>query len=148
MDFSFGEFMFGLKIFTQNTKAMSKKFKELKVIEVPASGKANWLGGAFCHAFVYSKFKGNFLVKGYYEEVKEYIKKNYSHYFVNYTLFGYNGFRDIWDFWLDSVSLWEPDRKYSRRKNSHKWFVGDRSVGIELYFRRLPKRWIKEFDRF
>lgn len=63
-----------------------KKFKE---IEVPASGKNGWAGGAYTMAFVYSN-KGNFVVKGFFEEVKNFLKKKKNEgwkYFANYTMF-------------------------------------------------------------
>jgi hypothetical protein len=128
--------------------------KELKVIEIPASGKPNWSGGAYCIAFLYTKTKGNLIVKGYYQEVEDYIKNDYTHYFVNYTLWSNGQSRSIWSFWADGYYISAPARKKDKpsrfydNKPSYKWrlrkfFADDKT---ELTFRRFPKRWIKEFD--
>ena len=124
--------------------------KELNVIEVPASGRKNWSGGAYTIAFLYTKNNGNLIVKGYYDEVKDYIKNNYTHYFVNFTLWSNKQFRDIWYFWLSNYYIAEPDRKKIKgRKPRYKWVVRkffSNDVENKLQFRRFPKRWIKEFD--
>jgi len=84
--------------------------KELTPIIISSSGERTWLGGAYVLAFVYSK-KGNFLVKGYMNEVKEYIKKTYTHYFVNYSLWHNGEHRNFWSFWKNNVGIFEPARK-------------------------------------
>jgi hypothetical protein len=128
--------------------------KELNVIEVPASGKSDWYGGAYCIAFVYSKYKGNFVLKGYVDEVKAYLKNNYTHYFVNLTLWSSHGFRSIWDFWKDNYHISQPDRRrvkpvrHYKNKPEYKWvlkaFYKDDNTALK--FKRFPKRWIPEFD--
>lgn len=145
------------KIWTK--KQLAALNKKYPVIEVPASGKSGWSGGAYCLCFVYSKYKGNFVLKGYYEEVKEYLKKNYTHYFCNFSLWhrGFN--RDIWDFWKENISIFEPSRR--KRKGGREkfevrpysiWFEDDATTEekdkMALKFKRLPKRWIPEFDKF
>jgi hypothetical protein len=126
--------------------------KELTPIEVLSTGNRGWSEGAYVLAFVYAK-KGNFLLKGYIREVENYIARNYTHYFVNLSLW-YNGrHRDIWKFWKDGVGIFKPSRKKSRH-TLYKWRVKDYSTcdnqgnARELKFRRLPKRWIKEFEQF
>jgi hypothetical protein len=128
--------------------------KELKVIEVPASGNPDWYDGAYCLVFVYSKYKGNFVVKGYRGEVEKYLKDNYTHYFANYTLWSSYGFRSIWRFWNDNYHIYQPDRRRQKpdrdypNKPHYKWRLHNYSKEnkISLEFRRFPKRWIKEFD--
>lgn len=128
--------------------------KQLEVIEVPASGKPNWYQGAYCLVFVYSKYKGNFMLKGYRFEVQEYLKENYTHYFVNYTLWSNEGFRSIWSFWKDGYYISQPDRKRTKpdsmylNKPKYKWSLHNFSKEnrVDLKFRRFPKIWIKEFD--
>jgi hypothetical protein len=44
------------------------------VIEVEPSGKPNWSGGAWCLAWTYTE-KGNFLLKGFYGDIQDYIKQ-------------------------------------------------------------------------
>jgi len=134
------------------------------IIDVPASGNPEWMGGARTLAFVYSKNNGNFILRGYYTEVREYLAKNYTHYFVNYTLWAHGEHRDIWDFWKDSVGIFTPTKKkrnwkYQVRRYSNSYLndydmsakeIVDMKVENEkktLKFKRLPKRWIPEFDQ-
>lgn len=63
-----------------------KLWKDVR--EIPASGIPNWGGGAYTLAFVYST-EGNFLCKGYFKEVEEYLKglaDSGLKFFVNYSL--------------------------------------------------------------
>ena len=124
--------------------------KELEIIEVPASGRPNWGGGAYCIAFLYTKTKGNLIVKGYYKEVDDFIQKNYTHYFVNFTLWSHGMSRSIWRFWADGYYISDPNRQKSKhgRNVNYKWKIRSfyQDNKNELTFRRFPKRWIKEFD--
>jgi len=146
-----------VKIYEKRQRALNNK--KYPVIDVPASGKRKWSGGAYTLCFVYSKYNGNFVLKGYHDEVREYLKKNYTHYFCNFSLW-YRGFnRDIWDFWKEDISIFEPSRrkrkgareKYEVRPYSS-WFEDDVTTEekkkMSLKFKRLPKRWIPEFDMF
>jgi len=137
--------------------------KEIKYqeINIPASGKSGMMGGAYTIAFMYSKHNGNIVFKGYMREIEEYIKKNYTHYFVNYCLWHKGVHRDIWKFWKKNVIIWEPDpdSKLQRSfRNPYKWLV-KRSKDpywegevpdddkLQYEFKRMPKRWIPEFDK-
>jgi hypothetical protein len=135
--------------------------KKYPVIDVPASGKRMWGGGAYVLCFVYSKFNGNFVLRGYHDEVEKYLKKNYTHYFCNFSLWSGGFNRDIWHFWKDGIGIFEPHRcsktfkgkdrwKFQVRPYSHWWEDEDEEKEkIEpLWFKRLPKRWIPEFDNF
>ena len=144
--------------------------KQYPVIEVPADGKSGMVGGAYVLAFVYSKCKGNLVVKGYMREVEQYIEKNIkTHYFVNYSLWYLGSHRDIWKFWKDGIGIHEPtrstrrgkpkkeDRKFvvrpyvdwnydlSEEEREEKYREADEQA---LKFKRMPKRWIPEFDKF
>lgn len=142
--------------------------KQYPVINIEPDGKSGMMGGAYVLAFVYSKHKGNVVVKGYLREVEEYIKKNFTHYFVNYSLWYMGSHRDIWNFWKKEIGIHEPTRSCKRGKISKK----DRKFVVRpyvewnydsaeererlhkeadekaLYFKRMPKRWIPEFDKF
>ena len=147
------------KYFPKAERAIEKKLKALNnkkypVIEVPASGKSGWSGGAYTLCFVYSKHKGNFVLKGYYEEIQEYLKKNYTHYFCNFSLWHRGMNRDIWSFWKDGVGIFEPNKDMKRWKWEVRPYTGGRKdISLEesenkcLRFKRLPKRWIPEFDK-
>jgi len=147
------------KYFPKAEKAIEKKLRALKnkkypVIEVPASGKTGWGGGAYTLCFVYSKHKGNFVLKGYYEEIQEYLKKNYTHYFCNFSLWHRGSNRDIWSFWKDGIGIFEPNNTRKRQKwEIRPYTCGYKDISLKesenkaLYFKRLPKRWIPEFDK-
>lgn len=140
-------------------KALSNN-KQYRVIEVPADGKRGVAGGAYVLCFVYSKYKGNFVVKGYMREVEEYLKKNYTHYFCNFSLLWMGGHRDIWKFWKKSIGIFEPSNyKKGVEKENLKFKVRpyldwdaeddvrEKTKEQELVFKRMPKRWIPEFDK-
>ena len=123
--------------------------KEYPVIEVPASGNPVWGGGAYVFCFVYSKYSGNFILKGYSKEVEDYLRKNYTHYFCNITFFPNKGRRNYWRFWKKFVYIYEPATgKYNKTNNKFRvsGYGEDGKEKIEMKFKRLPKRWIPEFD--
>jgi len=154
------------------TKDYDKRIKALNnkkypVILVPADGKRGVAGGAWCMAFVYTKYKGNFVVKGYLREVEAYIKKNFTHYFYNLSLWNLGGHRDIWYFWKNSVNIYDPDKYKKGMKKENQmfrvrprcdwsWDVSEKEYKrqhkeadkTQLLFKRMPKRWIPEFDNF
>lgn len=136
--------------------------KKYPVIDVLASGKSEWMGGAYMLCFVYSKYKSNFVLRGYNKEVEEYLKKNYTHYFC-YKSYWHHGFsRGHWDFWKDNIVIFEPERHRRSRiiLNNRKYQIRAYSCSYEsneenkkrkenaLFFKRFPKRWIPEFDKF
>ena len=154
------------KLYEKRLKALATN-KTYPVIEVPADGKSGMMGGAYTLAFVYSKHKGNVVVKGYRREVEEYIKKNFTHYFVNYSLWYLGSHRDIWEFWKKGIGIHQPTKTTRRgriKEKDRKFCVREyvdwnydlseeerekRYQEVEeraLYFRRMPKRWIPEFD--
>jgi len=131
--------------------SLSKRIKRnYKIIDVPASGIRNWSNGARTMCFVYSKYHGNFILRGYLGEVLEYLKKNYTHYFYYQSMWSRGCSRGYWQFWKDNVSIHEPSKnrkvwKYGVVKYSKGGFF-DRKELISLKFKRMPKQWIKEFD--
>ena len=146
-----------LKIYEKKQKALQNK--KYPVIDVPADGKKSWMGGAYCLCFVYSKYKGNFVLRGYVREVEEYLKKNYTHYFCNLSLWSSGFNRDIWKFWKADVGIFHPSLRDKKRKKNKievraysSWFEDDTTTeekdNVALHFKRMPKRWIPEFDRF
>jgi len=144
-----------LIIYDRRIESRKKLKKPLTVIEVPASGKSTWYGGAFVLIFVYSRYKGNFIISGYSNEAEEYLKKNYTHYFAYKSMWHAGKSRGFWDFWKSNIGIFAPsdskkhvtgkERKYSIRQYSEY-----KSNGVDdmktLYFKRLPKYWIPEFN--
>jgi hypothetical protein len=128
---------------------MEKKWKEFVI---PNSGKPTWSGGAYVLAFVYSN-KGNFILKGYCEEVHEKLKSMTDlKWFANFTLWNCRQHRSIWYFWKKGVGIFTPQGvdEYQKRRN---WEfrryaeLGQRSNGPVLKFKRLPKRWVQEMEK-
>ena len=68
----------------------NKEKRNYPIIDVPSDGKPKWYGGARTMAFVYSKHKGNFIVRGFSHEVEEFLKKNFTHYFFYFSIYGVN----------------------------------------------------------
>jgi hypothetical protein len=131
--------------------------KELQVIEVPADGRPDWYEGSFCMFFVYSRDNGNFIIKGYRREAERFLKKNYTHYFYYLSMWNHHESRGHWIFWKDNVSIFEPSRskpfrrlKYSFVKytDSSRNFTSQYVKEIEFTFKRIPKRWINDFNKF
>jgi len=128
--------------------------KKYPTIEIPADGKSGMSGGAYCLCFVYSKYKGNFVLKGYMREVEEYLKKNYTHYFCNYSLWNCGQNRDIWHFWKKEVGIFDvsiKERRKGKKTEVRPWrdseMTEEELVAKTFKFKRLPKRWIPEFDK-
>ena len=133
------------------SKSTRKKYN-FPIIDVPASGNANWWEGAYTLCFVYSKHNGNFILRGWRGEVMEYLKKNYTHYFY-YVSMWHNGIsRGHWGFWKKSVSVFRPSKPFKEWKYRVVKYVGKGSIfdnkkEMEFSFKRMPKRWIKKFDK-
>lgn len=128
--------------------------KEYPVIEILSDGRHNWYEGARCMFFVYSRDNGNFILKGYRREVEKYLKEHHTHYFYYNSMWHHGVSRGNWHFWKDNVSIFEPSnsRRHKREKftvvkhaRSTEFYFGNNKV--ELTFKRLPKRWIPEFNK-
>ena len=139
------------KMYVKKIKALDNK--KYPIIKVEADGGRGRMGGAYCLCFVYSKYNGNFVLKGYLREVDEYLKKNFTHYFCNKSLWHHGFNRDIWDFWKENVGIFRPSRKEKRKgeKIEVRPYSNHNTDKVELkkktfHFKRLPKHWIPEFD--
>jgi hypothetical protein len=145
-----------LKVYEQRQVKKEKSVfnKKYPVIQVPANGKPDWYEGARTMCFVYSKHQGNFVLKGYRGEVEEYLKKNYTHYFCYVSMWSHGESRGSWKFWKKYVSVFEPSRTFKSRKykvvkykayDDNEYHMSERE--LEMEFKRMPKRWIPEFDK-
>ena len=139
------------KIYEKKQHALLNK--KYSAINIPADGKRGMSGGAYCLCFVYSKYKGNFVLKGFMREVEEYLKKNYTHYFCNFSLWHCGQNRDIWHFWKKDIGFFKVSIR--ERKKGKKNIVkpyrdsepDEKILEAKTFeFKRLPKRWIPEFD--
>jgi len=64
-----------------------------------------------------------------------------------------HGVRGSWDFWKDGVLIYAPskmrkDWKFKISDRGWSWEAKKKTEVIEYEFKRLPKRWIPEFDKF
>ena len=149
-----------LKIYDQRQLKKEKAVfnKKYPVIKVEASGNPVWYGGARTMMFVYSRDHGNFVLEGYSKEVEEYLKKNYTHYFCYHSMWSDGQSRGHWNFWKENVGIFEP----SKARKEWKYVVRPYSGGLygrhpvlskeeleqkTFRFKRLPKRWIPEFNK-
>lgn len=122
---------------------MKKKIYE--VIEVPPSGKHGWIEGARSMFFVYSRNNGNFILRGFRGDVEKYLKQHYTHYFY-YVSMWYNGRpRGYWKFWKDSIYILSPSITQKKRKYT---IASPNSEIKDINLKRLPRRWIPEFNKF
>jgi len=135
----------------------TKMWKDVRII--PASGESGWHGGAYTLAFVYSN-KGNFLMKGYLKEIQaelDKLKTKGYKYIVNLSLRhtgliwdsgsfkNVKSHRDIWDTSNKRVYISNPDSDTNNKWEIRKY--GDKDNVETLLFRRLPNKWISDFDK-
>jgi len=142
------------------TQKLSAEKGRYPIIDVPADGKPKWYGGARCMMFVYTKSHGNFILRGFTDEVEKYLKKHYTHYFYYISMWSDGRSRGHWKFWKERVYIFEPRRSRRRADRRDKFVVHKFGEGgtysdfselkkekeIKLEFKRLPKQWIPEFD--
>lgn len=134
--------------------------KEFPIIKVPANGHPDWYEGARTWCFVYSKNDGNFILEGFCGEVEQFLKRNFTHYFCYYSMWGPGQSRGYWRFWKDKdVGISPPSRhrkewKYTIEKREVKPFNNGRinfsnmkTTTFSMKFKRMPKQWIKEFNK-
>jgi len=137
-----------------------KKYKE---IYIDADGESGMAGGAWSICFVYSN-QGNFILKGYLRECREFLSKAKRDrglkYIVCQSLYHRGRSRDIWDCSDERVHIWGPSPKYlnynksSWGKGESKWRIiirddkgWDADKVKEFKIKRIPKKWVPElFD--
>ena len=104
-------------------------------------------------AFVYSKCGRNCIVKGDHTLVREYIKNNFSYALVNFSMWKDGRSRNFWRFIFDEKRYCYNLR--SQSTNGKKKYVlrifekVDRLKFVNLKtltFRRMPNRWIDDFN--
>lgn len=106
-------------------------------------------------AFMYNRSGKALLLKGYLTEIKEYIRSMRFTAFVNIRYYLAGRSRGSWELYhkgtkVDGIFVRAPrlDHGYDNEETKwiHKWEVNNYRTGKSLYFKRLPKRWIPEFD--
>lgn len=136
---------FDMSIFT--------KIPESKFPEIVLPNKGIKGHNPYTLAFVYGE-KGNRLIKGYLQEVQEYLEKLSEKFFVKYTFYHQGEHRGYWKFYKKEIGIFEPEKgKYSskrRRKfeiRGYSNFEGYEKVPV-IQLKRMPHKWIPEFNVF
>lgn len=128
--------------------------KKFEVIEVPASGKKNWFKGAWCLVWVYSN-EGNFLLKGFRGECKEYIKERQWKCWAIFNLYHTkkdtllssrgDSFRTLYETFNVRFDIHKPDYKSRRNKRSMDYKFRIYETGNyknSFYVKRLPTQFV------
>jgi len=118
------------------------------VIEVTPTGNKNWSGGAYTLAYMYSN-KGNILFKGYYSDIKELLKKEYSdrRYFIVFNLYPYK--RTLIKFSNEEPIYIPQIINYRQRgsiKRLSKKYIIYLPKNKKIYLKRLPTSWNKTMN--
>jgi hypothetical protein len=125
---------------------------QFKVIELPNIGKENFSyygDKGYCITRVYSN-RGNFLLKGFWGETKIFlgslIKNGYKFYY-QYSFYnsGKPRFTST-DFWNEKVIVLEPRKRYSTNSKNRNKFEFRKNSQTILSFKRLPNKWVPEFE--
>lgn len=137
-----------------------KKWKEITLPTPGRRKKVQWFDNTYVPyttTFVYSKYSGNFIIRGYSNDVQEYLKKNHTHYFYNMCFISDGRVRaTVWEFWNDNWSIrrtWEFSKKFPghfilyRRGDGYSHGKKSQGKRKEYRFKRIPSRWIPLMDK-
>ena len=110
----------------------------MKTIEL-SKFEANTVGTPWAVYFVYPKDGEPVLVKGTSDEVFSYVKENYPVALIRYTYWRNGISRGGWRFTSSHRYVIRAGRRWRVSvKRGDYWY--------DYSFRRLPKKWIPEFD--
>lgn len=130
--------------------------KEFPIIEVPASGKRDWYGGAWCLVWVYST-EGNFILKGFLSDCKKHIENEGWKCWAIFNLYHTKSFGRFWcppkdnkgyrtiiytfkcDFNISSPSFEKSKRTSFRNNCRFHIYSGDKKT---IFLKRLPQVFI------
>jgi hypothetical protein len=136
------------------TQKLPHEKGRLPIIHISANGHPDWYEGARTMCFVYTKHCGNFILEGYRGEVENYLKEHYTKYFCYVSMWHHGQSRGHWKFWKDrGVIIFEPskhrkDWKYKIISYEPRYsYRQDQKIKAEIHLKRMPKRWIPEFDK-
>jgi hypothetical protein len=96
--------------------------------------------------FVYSKCGKSCVVKGMLEEVKKYCKQHFPQALINYTLWKNKRHRGGWRVNGKDIYVGNYVGKDNKRRGYSVAIYKNRELVKSLHFRRMPKKWIPEFD--
>ena len=141
------------KFFQEKKDRISKKHHWPEILAPNVTKKSWYKGGPFSICFVYSN-KGNFVVKGWMGDIESYLKglinKGYK-FFYKLSMYHYGIERSGWFFYKENIHIRKPSLKVKNKKNkfNQPYHFTVYSLDNDLYykFKRLPNRWIPEFDK-
>lgn len=124
-----------------------KDLKDFTVIDIKSSpldfGSSPW-----CMAFVYTP-DGNHLFNGWADPVRAYIVNYFSKAMVNFVYFKNKRLFNVWALYIPgkSILLINPGLKKNARKYRGRHFIfQEKGKDPYLKLRRIPKKWIPEFE--
>lgn len=118
----------------------------MTVIEVPNSGRSYWIEGGYTYFFVYSP-EGNFLLKGYWREVKEFADRKFNKYIYKAIIYRKGTSRRIISFAKCPLSIKPPNiKRKSYKYIIEPYYYNDNKNAFKLRLKRLPEKWIAEYD--
>lgn len=125
---------------------------KLKEIEVGKFRKINGRSEPYCIFFVYTP-KENFVLKGMYDECKQYIEQRYVRYIARYTMWKDGKNRGSWiackDMYIRPYREGQLDDfgfVDGRVKYKVTIYHSSKKTWSEFKFRRLPKKWLPVYD--
>jgi hypothetical protein len=100
---------------------------------------------AYALAFVYTP-EGNFLIKGFVTEIKEYLKSKHPRYFGSFNLYHKGKKRTLWYFG-DNGFIISPRREngYYTSKSKY-WRFKLYGFTKTIQFKKLPNKWVSILD--
>lgn len=114
-------------------------YKEIELSKYRKTGRRFSDSDPYTIAFVYPKDAPPYVVKGMCDEVKEYIQVYSPVAFYRYTYWFNGKSRGGWKFTMPLIYVWQKNKRFE---------VTDyrSGKGRIMSFRRMPHRWIPEFD--
>lgn len=120
----------------------------MKEIIVPKVSRPCWENGAFTIAFVYSN-QGNFVLKGYFGDIEEYLKNIPNiKYFARFNFYpNSSGKRGYWRTNNSNVCISSPSLNPKRKSYisyPYHFRINNRNIGKDFKLKRMPNRYIPE----
>jgi hypothetical protein len=128
------------------TKPISIRYTEIRLANPQTPGpKDEWGARPWTIYFVYTRH-GNFVVKGYSDQVSDYVKLNFPNSFYRYTYWKDGQSRGSWSTTIKDCYIYGPSEgPYAHKKKYSMTFFKNGKSKI-IYFRRIPHQWIEAID--
>lgn len=121
--------------------------KDFTVVDIVSNSK-DFAPSPWCMAFAYTP-DGNYLFRGWSVPVRDYIRSHIPKAMVNFVHFKDKRMFHSWNLYIPGKHILtiNPGLKTNARKNRGRHFVFQ-EIGRRPYLklRRIPKKWIPEFE--